>query len=191
VLARPLYYMIGLTAFGTMNTVLSTGARIAVERAAGWNRQLRLTPLSTRSYFRAKVITAYLLALITIVTLHASGISLGAHLTAGEWARMTGLTLVGLIPFVALGVLMGHLLTAVWFPIQNGALHKIAEALPSYRLVQARHVAIGAGGWGARGSFVMAAGPSGSPLWPRGRTSATPHASDSAEYWGLAPVFSG
>ena len=36
--------MIGLTAFGTMNTVLSTGARIAVERTAGWNRQLRLTP---------------------------------------------------------------------------------------------------------------------------------------------------
>ncbi len=80
----PLYYMIGLTAFGTMNTVLSTGARIAVERAAGWNRQLRLTPLSIRSYFRAKVITAYLMAAITIVALYASGISLGVHLTGGR-----------------------------------------------------------------------------------------------------------
>ena len=27
-------------------SMLSTGARIAMERAAGWNRQLRLTPLS-------------------------------------------------------------------------------------------------------------------------------------------------
>ncbi len=50
-----------------MNTVLSTGTRIAGERATGWNRQLRLTPLSTRAYFRTKVVVAYLLAPITIV----------------------------------------------------------------------------------------------------------------------------
>jgi len=172
----PLYYMIGLTAFGTMNTVLSTGARISAERTAGWNRQLRLTPLSVRSYFRAKVITAYLTALITIIVLYAAGLSLGVHLADGEWARMTGLILVGLIPFIALGVLMGHLVTpdsigpamggttallallgGVWFPVQSGALHDIAQALPSYWLVQASHVSIGGGGWGTRGWVVMAA----------------------------------
>ena len=172
----PLYYMIGLTAFGTMNTVLSTGARISVERTAGWNRQLRLTPLSVRSYFRAKVITAYLTALITIVMLYASGLSLGVHLADGQWARMTGLILVGLIPFIALGVLMGHLVTpdsigpamggttallallgGVWFPVQSGTLHDIAQALPSYWLVQASHVSIGGGGWGTRGWAVKAA----------------------------------
>jgi ABC-2 type transport system permease protein len=172
----PLYYMIGLTAFGTMNTVLSTGARISVERTAGWNRQLRLTPLSVRSYFRAKVITAYLTALITIVVLYASGLSLGVHLADGQWARMTGLVLIGLIPFIALGVLMGHLVTpdsigpamggttallallgGVWFPVQSGTLHDIAQALPSYWLVQASHVSIGGSGWGTRGWVVMAA----------------------------------
>ncbi|HEY3765065.1 MAG TPA: ABC transporter permease [Gaiellales bacterium] len=175
-LPAPLYYMVGLTAFGTMNTVLSTGTRIAGERAAGWNRQLRLTPLSTKNYFRTKVIVAYLMALITILVLYAAGISLGVHLAAGEWARMTGLVLVGLIPFVALGVLMGHLLTTdsigpamggttallsllggVWFPVNSGALHDIAEALPSYWLVQASHVSIGGGGWGTRGWLTVAA----------------------------------
>jgi ABC-2 type transport system permease protein len=175
-LPAALYYMIGLTAFGTMNTVLSTGTRIAGERAAGWNRQLRLTPLTTRDYFRTKVVVAYLLALITIVILYASGISLGVHLSAGEWARMTGLILVGLVPFIALGVLMGHLLTTdsigpamggttallsllggVWFPITSGTMHDIAEALPSYWLVQASHVSIGGGGWGTKGWLVMAA----------------------------------
>jgi ABC-2 type transport system permease protein len=174
-LPAALYYMIGLTAFGTMNTVLSTGTRIAGERAAGWNRQLRLTPLSTRAYFRTKVLVAYLLALITIAVLYASGISLGVHLTAGEWVRMTGLVLVGLVPFAALGVLMGHLLTTdsigpamggttallsllggVWFPITSGTMHDIAEALPSYWLVQASHVSIGGGGWGTLGWFVVA-----------------------------------
>jgi ABC-2 type transport system permease protein len=74
--------LVGLTAFGTMNTVLSTGTRIAGERSVGWNRQLRLTPLS---------------------------------------------------------------------------FHDIAEALPSFWLVQASHVAIGGGGWSARGWLIMAA----------------------------------
>ena len=46
----PLYFMIGLAAFGTMNSVLAGGARIALDRSVGWTRQLRLTPLSPRSY---------------------------------------------------------------------------------------------------------------------------------------------
>jgi len=175
-LPAALYYMVGLTAFGTMNTVLSTGTRIAGERSAGWNRQLRLTPLSTRDYFRTKVAVAYLMAGITIVVLYAAGISLGVSLAAGEWARMTGLILVGLVPFIALGVLMGHLLTTdsigpamggttallsllggVWFPVNSGTFHDIAEALPSFWLVQASHVSIGGDGWSARGWIIMAA----------------------------------
>jgi ABC-2 type transport system permease protein len=36
---------------------------------------------------------------------------LGVHLQAGNWVRMTGLILVGLAPFAALGILLGHLLT--------------------------------------------------------------------------------
>ncbi len=44
--------------------------RIAAERAVGWNRQLRITPLSPRSYFRVKVITAYMMALLTMLALY-------------------------------------------------------------------------------------------------------------------------
>ena len=61
-ISAPLYLMVGLVAFGTMNAVLGSGARIAAERATGWNRQLRLTPLSPRTYFRTKVLTGYMLA---------------------------------------------------------------------------------------------------------------------------------
>ncbi len=61
--------MVGLAAFGDMNAMLSSGARIAAERSVGWNRQLRLTPLTTRAYFRAKVITSYAMALVTIAIL--------------------------------------------------------------------------------------------------------------------------
>ena len=53
---------VGLAAFGTMSAMLSSGARIAGERQVGWNRQLRITPLTTRNYFRAKVVTGYAMA---------------------------------------------------------------------------------------------------------------------------------
>jgi ABC-2 type transport system permease protein len=175
-IAAPLYFMVGLTAFGTMNAVLGCGARIAAERAVGWNRLLRVTPLSTRTYFRVKVLTAYCLAAVTIVLLYAAGISMGVHLQAANWLQMTGLILIGLAPFAAIGILLGHLLTTdsvgpaiggtaavfallggVWFPITSGVMHTIAEALPSYWLVQAGHVGLGGSGWGATGWLIVAA----------------------------------
>ena len=58
-ISAPLYYMVALAAFGTMMGMVSTGARIAGERQVGWTRQLRVTPLSSVAYLRAKVITAY------------------------------------------------------------------------------------------------------------------------------------
>jgi ABC-2 type transport system permease protein len=175
-ISAPLYYMVGLAAFGTMNAMLSTGARIASERSTGWNRQLRITPLSTRTYFRAKVLTGYLVALTSLVILYLCGSALGVRLTTDEWLQMTGLMLVGLIPFAALGILVGHLFTAdsigpvigggvallailggTWFPITGGVMLDIAQALPSYWLVQASHVALGGASWGARGWLVVAA----------------------------------
>ena len=76
-ISAPLYFMVGLASFGTMNAILAAGARISPERAVGWNRQLRITPLSVRAYFRAKVISGYLMALLTLALLYAAGISLG------------------------------------------------------------------------------------------------------------------
>jgi ABC-2 type transport system permease protein len=106
-ISAPLYFMVGLAAFGTMNAVLGSGARIAAERSVGWNRQLRLTPLSTRTYFRVKVLTAYAMALVAIALLYIAGATLGVRLKAGNWVEMTVLILIGLIPFAGLGILMG------------------------------------------------------------------------------------
>src|SRR5262245_47899413 len=109
-ISAPLYFMVGLAALGTMNAVVGTGARIALERFVGWTRQLRLTPLSARAYLGTKVAAAYLTALVTIAVLYGAGISLGVSLSAGKWLQMTGLLLVGLLPFAALGIMLGHLL---------------------------------------------------------------------------------
>jgi ABC-2 type transport system permease protein len=175
-LSAPLYYMVGLAAFGAMNAMLSVGGRIATERTAGWNRQLRLSPLSARDYFRVKILTGYTTVLAALALLFLAGTTLGVRLSGHDWLLMTGLILVGLIPFGALGILLGHLVTAdaigpamgglvallavlggVWFPLRNGALYHIGRALPSYWLVQASHVAISGQGWGSTGWLIVAA----------------------------------
>ena len=171
------YYMMGLASFGAMSSMLSSGGRIATERAVGWNRQLRITPLSPRAYFRAKLVTSYMMALLSLGALYIAGTSLGVSLPAGRWLEMTGLMLVGLIPFAALGIAVGHVLTpdsigpavgggvslfafvgGVWFPLgQHGFIHDVAQYIPSYWLVQASHVAYGGHPWNATAWIVMAA----------------------------------
>src|SRR3954471_20460183 len=100
----PVYYLAGMVSWGTMAAIVAGGARIAAERSVGWNRQLRLTPLSPRTYFRAKVLTAYVMACASIVVLYVAGISIGVRIPADHWLKMTGLVLVGLVPFAAIGV---------------------------------------------------------------------------------------
>jgi ABC-2 type transport system permease protein len=172
----PLYFMVGLAAFATMNAMLASGGRIAADRAAGWNRQLRVTPLSPYAYIGTKVLTGYLLAGCSIIVLYACGAALGVSLPAGRWLEMTALLLIGLIPFAALGLALGHLLSpdsigpavgglvgvlallgGSWFPISgHGFIHDLAQALPSYWLVQAGHVGLGDSGWGVHGWLVVA-----------------------------------
>jgi len=175
-LSAPLYYMVGLVAFGTMSAMLSGGARIAAERQAGWHRQVRITPLPPRHYLSAKILTGYLMACLSIAVLYVAGAAMGVSLPAGRWLEMTGLILVGLIPFAAAGILIGHLLSVeaigpamgggiallaflggTWFPIpDHGVLHVVGQLLPSYWLVQASHVALGGAAWGTRGWVTMA-----------------------------------
>jgi ABC-2 type transport system permease protein len=170
-----LYYMTGMAAFGSMSAVMAGGARIAMEREAGWNRQLRITPLTTRAYFRAKVFTGYVMALISIGILCLLGLAFGVHLAFGSWFAMIGLILVGLIPFSIFGIMMGHLLTpdsmgpamggvtalfallgGAWGPLaSHGAMHTIIEALPSYWLVQAGKTALSHQGWPAEAWIVI------------------------------------
>ncbi len=176
-ISAPLYFMVGMVAFGTMGAMLSTGARIAAERAVGWNRQLRISPLSTRSYLRAKILTAYLMALLSMAALYVAGASLGVSMSAAHWLTMTLLILVCLIPFAALGIAVGHVLTpdsigpamgggiallaflgGTWFPIPgHGFLHDVGQLLPSYWLVQASHIAIGGHPMGTKGWVVIVA----------------------------------
>jgi ABC-2 type transport system permease protein len=173
----PTYYLAGMAAFGTMMAMVSQGGRIAGERAVGWNRQLRLTPMTPRSYFRAKVASSYMMALISLVLLFVAGMTLGVHLTAPNVLEMLGLVVVGLIPFAALGILIGHKFTpdsigpvlgggvsvlaflgGAWGPVggTHGFMHGVSEATPTYWLVEAGHTLVGEQAWNGTGWLVIA-----------------------------------
>jgi ABC-2 type transport system permease protein len=175
-LKYPLFYMVAMAGYGAMTAAIAGGARIAAERSVGWNRQLRLTPLRVRTYFRAKVLTSYVMALISIAVLYGAGVLIGVRIdSAQRWLQMTGLILVGILPFVAIGILFGHLLTVdsmgpamggatalfallggIWFPFAQGSiLQKIGEYVPSYWISQASHIGIGGSAWGTKGWVVV------------------------------------
>ncbi len=173
-LAAPLYYMVALASFGTMMAMVSTGARIAGERQAGWTRQLRITPLSPRAYIRAKIVTAYASSGASLAALYICGAVLGVSLSVGTWARMTLLIAIALMPFAALGIFLGHLLnvdsigpatggtvsllafiSGTWFPVTSGVLHAIGQFFPSYWLVQAARLPLHTQAWSTLGWGVV------------------------------------
>jgi len=116
------------------------------------------------------------MAVTSLVLLYVAGASLGVTLPAHAWLSMSGLIIVGLLPFAALGILLGHLMTVesigpitggtvsllaivsgTWFPVTSGFLHDLGQCLPSYWLVQAGRAALGGHAWGAKGWIVIAA----------------------------------
>jgi ABC-2 type transport system permease protein len=164
-----------MAAWGGMVAVISTGGNIANERQLGWTRQIRITPLPRRIYFQTKVLCGYLMALLTLAVLYLAGSMVGVSLNAGAWATMTGLIVVGLVPFVVLGILLGHVLTAdslgpamggvtsllallggAWGPLATtGVFLSIVKVLPSYWLVQAGKTATGGHGWPVEAWIVL------------------------------------
>lgn len=176
-ISLPLYFMTGMMAFGSMSAVVSSGGRIAAERQVGWTRQMRITPLRTPTYFFAKVLTGYLMALFCLIVLALAGTTLGVRLDATQWLTLVGLVLVGLLPIAAMGIALGHLVTidslgpalggitsllsllgGAFLPLAtSGALLTIVKLLPSYWIVQAGKTALGGGGWPAEGWIVIAA----------------------------------
>lgn len=171
----PVYYLTGMVAWGTMNAVSAGGGIIALERAVGWTRQLRITPLPVGAYISTKVASGYALACLTIVVLYIAALSIPVHLTLDGWLLMTGLILIGLLPFAALGIFLGHslspdtmgpaigvisgifaLLGGAWFPLStSGTLYDVVKLLPSYWLVQAGRAGLTHQVWPLEGWIVM------------------------------------
>ncbi len=162
------YLMVSMASFGCIGAAINTGARIAVERQVGWNRQLRLTALPSSSYLVAKAVVSMLVTLPALLLVFLAGATVGdVHLTAGQWLG-TGLAVwLGLIPFAVLGLVIGFagtvdtvqpismitylglsILGGLWFPVEAFPtfLQDVAKVTPSYWLAElGRNVLAGDG----------------------------------------------
>jgi ABC-2 type transport system permease protein len=172
----PLYFMTGMAAYGALYAVMSPGASIASDRAKGWARQLRTTPLPVRTDLVARVLTSYLVAVVTLAVVYLAGAVLGVSLGTTQWLEMTGLLLVGLAPFVVMGFILGYLVpvdamapafggVVVCFALfggawgqffGHGAMLTAVKLLPSFWAVQAGKAALSGGNWPAEGWVVVA-----------------------------------
>ena len=135
----PLYFMTGMAAYGAMFAAIGPGARLARDRARGWTRQLRITPLRVRTDYLAKTLAAYLVVLPALVLVFLADVTLGVRLNLAQWLEMSGLLLVGLVPFVLMGLILGHLIATdalvpvmgwlvVFFALFGGALGACSTA---------------------------------------------------------------
>jgi ABC-2 type transport system permease protein len=153
-LPQPVELMVAMIAYGAMWAVFSaTGPRIAHERAIGWTRQLRVTPLAPAAALAGKLVTALAAALpaMALVALTAV-LSHHVELTAGQWRALLSTMWAGVLPLALLGLAIGYLagddiafpltmalyfalgaLGGLWIPLSAmpHAMQDLGQALPS------------------------------------------------------------
>ncbi|MBN6037581.1 ABC transporter permease [Amycolatopsis sp. 195334CR] len=151
-------FMVNMMAFGVLSAAMAGGGRLALERAGGWQRQLRLTPLSGTGYLGGKGLSGMLVALPALVLVPVVAVlTQDVHLSAGGWLRAGLGSWLGAVPFVLLGLLLGQFgtpesmqplgmlvtmtmgfLGGLWVPIDTMPewLRGVSQLLPSYWLTQ-------------------------------------------------------
>lgn len=158
------YLMVSMSAFGAFMAAMNTGARTAVERSAGWQRQLRLTPLRPMGYLVAKGAVGTLVALPPILLVAIVGVLFEhVQLSAAGWVQVVLGVWIATVPFAVLGLLVGQLATAETMQVFTSGLMivlgflggilipttvfpnwmaHIAQVLPSYWLADIGHGAL-------------------------------------------------
>lgn len=150
------YILISMALYGAVLATTSGGAMVSIERAAGWSRQLRLTPLSPVAYIVIKALTAMVLGGTSVIAVFIVGLLTGKPSMPGWLWFVSALCVwVGSLIFAAFGLFMGYLLPTenamqflgfallifsfgggLFIPLQQfpHALQIIAEFTPLYGL---------------------------------------------------------
>jgi ABC-2 type transport system permease protein len=102
--------MIGIAVYGAMLAATSGGAMVSIERAQGWSRQLRLTPLRPAAYIAIKILVAMLLGLTSVAVVYVFGAIDGVQMAPATWVLTGILAWAASLVFASFGLFMGYLL---------------------------------------------------------------------------------
>lgn len=104
--------MVGMAAYGAVGSALNTGGGVAEDRAIGWLRQLRVTPMRPHQVVLGRTLTASVTVLPALTAvLAAGGLVNGVRLAPWQWASLALLLWLGSVPFTLLGLGNGYRLT--------------------------------------------------------------------------------
>jgi ABC-2 type transport system permease protein len=104
------YVLVSMAVYGAMLAATSGGAMVSVERAAGWSRQLGLTPLKPVAYVAVKLVLAMVIGAVAVAVAFLVGSFAGAELPPHAWIECGLLAWVCALVFAAFGLFMGYLL---------------------------------------------------------------------------------
>ncbi|WP_086679041.1 ABC transporter permease, partial [Amycolatopsis pretoriensis] len=156
--------MINMMTFGTFAAANTSGGRLALERALGWQRQLRLTPLTGTGYLAGKGLSGMLVGLPALILVPLLAVTVeGVHLDAAGWIRIFAGVWLGTLPLVLLGLLIGQFgtpetmqpismivtlgmgfLGGLWIPLEGmpAWMHDVAQIMPTYWVLQVARPAV-------------------------------------------------
>jgi len=160
------YLFATYSVFGVMAPGLfGFGVGVAIERERGWLALKRVAPMPPGAYLLSKMAMAALFALIIYLILAAMAYGLGGvRLGFGQWFVLGAIAVLGVLPFCALGLLIGSrvnasaapaivnfiylpmaFLSGLWLPLSM-LPHFLAQAAPlwpAYHLGQLALAVIG------------------------------------------------
>jgi len=106
------YLMVSMATYGALVGVLSVGITVSQERASGWLRQLRITPLSPVKVVATKALMGSLLSIPSVIAVGVTAAATkGVDFHAWQWPALVGLLWLGSLPFAALGLALGFSLS--------------------------------------------------------------------------------
>ena len=158
--------MIGMALYGALMTTTGAGAAVSTERASGWSRQLRLTPLKPIAYITAKAIVGMLISALAIGAVYACGPLRHAQMPARVWISSALIIWLGSLVFVAFGLFVGYLLPS------DNAMQVVGPLMALLAFLGGMFIPLTPGSTMDRiGSFTPMYGLHNLALWPMGAES--------------------
>ena len=162
------YMLAGYGVFGVIGVALfGFGVTVAMDREQGLQTLKRAQPMPPGAYLVAKMAMALLFAaiILSLLAVLAAGVA-GVQLSATQWIAWVTACLVGVLPFSALGLWLGTLvsgrgapalinliylpmafLSGLWVPLTMlpPVLQTTAPVWPAYHLAHIAQQAVGVG----------------------------------------------
>ena len=161
------YLLCSFAAYSAIQTVFfNIGIGIASERAQGFYKLVRVTPMKVWQVLGAKMLATLGLAAVALILLLVYGkFSINLDQPLNIWLEMLIRALIGMLPFAALGAFIGYvskgaqtaspIINLVFFPMAFGSglfipletlpkiMQEIAPYLPSYHSGAFARAAVG------------------------------------------------